>query len=271
MQQEIRIHIMQCGEVGVDPAVPARDVSENPLAYTGIFRSAKRRIWMPVFAYLLVHPQGNILVDTGWSSEVRLQPQRAEGRPLFFVTKPRLPAGSAVDEQLLQRRIRPEQLNYVFLTHMDVDHVNGIQMVKPARHIMASGDEIRQANRWSLRYRRKQWAGIRIEPIPFQQTAEGVAGKAFDVFGDGTIQVLLTPGHSAGAVTLLVRNHGKAVLLAGDTGYAASSWREGRLPGPVYDKRAMRQALDWVKRLEKAGCLILASHDPAIAPKEIVL
>lgn len=137
MQQEIRIHIMQCGEVGVDPAVPARDVSENPLAYTGIFRSAKRRIWMPVFAYLLVHPQGNILVDTGWSSEVRLQPQRAEGRPLFFVTKPRLPAGSAVDEQLLQR--------------------------------------------------------------------------------------------------------------------------------------AMRQALDWVKRLEKAGCLILASHDPAIAPKEIVL
>lgn len=41
MKDKIKIHVMKCGEVGVDPAVPDRGVSGNPLAYTGLFRSSK--------------------------------------------------------------------------------------------------------------------------------------------------------------------------------------------------------------------------------------
>ena len=44
MEKKIKIHVFHTGEVGVDPAVPFRDVSRNPIAYTGLFRSKKRRI-----------------------------------------------------------------------------------------------------------------------------------------------------------------------------------------------------------------------------------
>ncbi len=57
-----------------DPAVPDRGVSKNAAAYTGLFRSARRRIWLPVKIFLIEHPKGAILVDTGWDSAVRAHP-----------------------------------------------------------------------------------------------------------------------------------------------------------------------------------------------------
>ena len=112
MNDSIKVHVMKCGEVGVDPAVPLRKVSKNPIAYTGLFRSKKRRIWIPVFTYLIVHPKGNVLIDTGWSDQVRTHPIKAEGFALWFASKPSLPVGSAVNEQIEKVGITPKELDY---------------------------------------------------------------------------------------------------------------------------------------------------------------
>lgn len=101
-------------------------------------------------------------------------------------------------------------------------------------------------------------------PIPFEHSTDGIVGKTFDVFGDGSVKVIATPGHSAGSITILVKNNDSSILIAGDTGYAADSWRSKRLPGPVKDKDRMLQALNWVADLESNGTKILASHDPEI-------
>ena len=78
----IKIHVLECGEVGVDPAVPDRSISGSPIAYTGLFRSRKRRIWIPVKAFLIEHPKGLILIDTGWDSAVRDHPVRTLTFPM---------------------------------------------------------------------------------------------------------------------------------------------------------------------------------------------
>ena len=85
------------------------------------------------------------------------------------------------------------------------------------------------------------------------------------------MQIIETPGHTAGSLTALVSRNGKSVLIAGDTGYEKKSWRENSLPGPVYDKAQMRKALGWVKEMEQSGSLILASHDPEISEQTIEL
>lgn len=270
-QDMIRIHVMKCGEVGVDPAVPRRSVSGNPVAYTGLFRSCKRRIWIPVFTYLIEHPMGNVLIDTGWSSEVREHPVHAESLRLWLTSKPGLPENSAVDEQLAKRGLKPEDLHYVILTHLDVDHANGLMLVRNAQHIMASAREIAAADGHDLRYLKRQWKGMQIEKISFQKTGYGITGRSCDLFGDGTVQIIETPGHTAGSLTALVSRNGKSVLIAGDTGYEKKSWRENSLPGPVYDKAQMRKALGWVKEMEQSGSLILASHDPEISEQTIEL
>ena len=71
MNKEIKIHVLQCGTVGTDETITDRSKSKNPYAYTGILRGNKHRVWIPVYVYLIEHPKGKVLIDTGWHSDVR--------------------------------------------------------------------------------------------------------------------------------------------------------------------------------------------------------
>ena len=150
MNENIKVHIFHCGEVGVDPAVPFRDISKNPIAYTGIGRSSKLRIWLPVSAYLIEHPKGRVLVDTGWHTDVRKNPIKHMSPALYMASKPKLPEGKAINEQLSKLGIDTKDLNYVFLTHMDCDHASGIRLVKDAKKIMISEEEFKSVKKGNI-------------------------------------------------------------------------------------------------------------------------
>ncbi len=260
----IRIHVLNCGEVGVDPAVPDRSVSKSAVAYTGLFRSAKRRIWLPVKAFLIEHPRGNILVDTGWDSAVRARPIRTLTFPLWFASRPLLPEGAAVDEQLAALGLAPKDLDYVLMTHMDIDHDSGLRLVRDARRILVSPEEWAALRSGQARYARRPWKGVPLGRMPLKDDPNAPFGRSWDVWGDGSVLVLLTPGHTQGSVSVRVSGGNGFALIVGDTGYNRDSWASLRLPGPVYDKAVMKNALAWVRRMRQdPGCLaVLAAHDP---------
>ena len=66
---EIKIHVFHTGEVCVAPELPFGGEFCNPVKASGIFGKKKDRLWLPVSCYLIEHPQGKILVDTGWKQE----------------------------------------------------------------------------------------------------------------------------------------------------------------------------------------------------------
>lgn len=273
MDKKIKIHVFHTGEVGVDPAVPFRDVSKNPIAYTGLFRSPKRRIWLPVSAYLIEHPKGLVLVDTGWHRDVRTDQVKHMSWRLNFASKARLPEGQAIDEQLATLGIKPADLDYVFLTHLDVDHASGLELVKDAKHIMTSKEELEAGQKGDIRYSNRLWSHVNLEAFEMEDSSYGPFGRSYDVFGDGTILLIDVAGHTKGTSLVMVQNQGKFVLLTGDTGYAKESWEELRLPGPVDDKEKMRKTLKWVQEMsKKEGCIeVLATHDPEVSPHVIEL
>lgn len=260
----IRIRVLSCGEVGVDPAVPNRSLSKNPLAYTGLFRSAKRRVWIPVKAFLIEHPRGRILVDTGWDSAVRARPVGALSFPLWFTSKPRLPAGAAVDEQLAALGLSPGDLDDVLMTHMDIDHASGLRLVKDARRILVSPGEWAAIHSDRIRYAKRTWAGVPLGLMPLEDDAGAPFGKSWDVYGDGSVRVVLMSGHTQGSVVIEVRGENGFALLVGDVGYNSASWDHLALPGPVYDRERMRRSLAWVAQMRRdPRCLaVLAAHDP---------
>jgi len=259
-----RIRVLTCGEVGVDPAVPDRGVSRNPAAYTGLFRSAKRRIWLPVRAFLIECPQGVILVDTGWDSAVRARPVRTLTFPMWFASKPRLPEGAAADEQLAAAGLAPEDLDYVLMTHMDIDHDSGLRLVQAARRILVSPEEWAAVHSGQARYVKRPRKGVSIGLMPLKNDPNAPFGSSWDVWGDGSVTVFLTPGHTQGSVSIRVSGKNGFALIVGDTGYNRASWEDLRLPGPVWDKKAMRESLAWVQSMRRdPACLgILAAHDP---------
>ena len=269
----IRIHILTCGEVGVDEAVPNRGVSRNPLAYTGLLRSKSHRIHLPVKAFYIDHPKGRLLVDTGWDSAVREHPIRTLTFPMWFASKPILPSDAAVDEQLSALGVKPDMLDYVIMTHMDIDHDSGLRLVRGAKRIMLSPGEWEAIHSLQARYVKKPLADIRFEQIPFVSDDTAPFGRAWDVFGDQTVMVISTPGHSQGSVTVRVSDGERFALIVGDTGYNSDSWEKLNLPGPLYDKVAMKKSLSWVaeQRALPECIAVLAAHDSAEKRKKIDL
>lgn len=273
MEKKVKVHVFHTGEVNVDPAVPFRDISRNPIAYTGLLRNPKKRIWLPVSAYLIEHPKGLVLIDTGWHKDVRVNQRKHMSWKLNIASKARLPLGEAIDEQLQSLGITPKDLDYVFLSHMDVDHISGVDLVKDAKQILTSKEELQAATTGELRYEKRLWENVNIHTFEMKNSSYGPFGRSYDVFNDESILMIDVAGHTKGSSATLVQNNGKFILLTGDCGYSKDSWEKLRLPGPISDKGKMRKTLEWVGEMShKEGCIeILATHDPEVKPHIIEL
>lgn len=121
----IKIHVLSCGSTVVDEALPFSNKSKNPLAFTGIFRGKKHKISVPVTAYLIEHPRGLALIDTGWDTAIRDNARKYEGFANYFASPGFLPEGKAVTEHLARLGYSPKDIDYCIMTHMDIDHSGG--------------------------------------------------------------------------------------------------------------------------------------------------
>jgi N-acyl homoserine lactone hydrolase len=272
---DVTVEVLQTGSVGVDKAVPDRSVSSNSLAFTGLFRSRKNRILLPVKCFLITLPNGQkILVDTGWDSKVRDHPIRTITYPMWFASKPILPPCQAIDELLYQRSLQPEDLAMVIMTHLDIDHDSGLRLVKKAPAIYATKEEQLALHSLDLRYVRKPCRGISFKTIVWNGT-EGPFGKSWDVFNDNSVVVLFTPGHSRGSLSIKVQAKDDFVLIVGDSGYNAHSWDSLAMPGPVASKEDLKTTLSWIaaQRKDPHCRKVLCAHDtdPTTGPQILTL
>lgn len=102
---------------------------------------------------------------------------------------------------------------------------------------------------------------------------DGPVGKSYDVFGDGSILLVNTPGHSHGLFTAIIKNTERYIALAGDAIYTGKSIREKLIPGFTVDKTLAHKSLTWICELsEDENCLgVFANHDPEIKEQIIEL
>ncbi len=198
----------------------------------------------------------------------------------FFLYKTNqgvLPMGESIDEQLAGLGIKDSDLDVVFLSHLDCDHVNGLRQVAGAKKILASNTEIRFATKGGLvnknRYNPAWWEGTKLEGFDWNGT-EGSAGKSYDIFGDGSFLMINIPGHTDGQCALKITNsEGRYVLLFADGGYAEKSWKEQIASGVASDRVAQKKSLAWIREMSISQDCVesLANHDTAVKPHIIEL
>ena len=278
----MKIHVMHTGEVRVSPYLPFGGDNCNLLKASGMTTPKEDWIWLPVSVYLIEHPKGLILVDTGWHRDMSpegvydktAQIKSLGSRVLYNVNQGQIPLGEAVDEQLEAMGIKPADLDYVLLTHLDCDHANGLRAVKDAKHIIVAQEELDCARKNGfIRYKKKWWEGVDLQTIEWNGT-EGPAQKSFDLFGDGSVKMINIPGHCDGLCAVkITREDGKYVLLFSDGGYATKSWKEMITSGVSLDKEMQRKSLQWIREQSMdANCIeSLATHDTDIKPHVIEL
>ena len=278
----MKVHVLHTGEVRVSPYLPFGGDNCNLLKASGMTTPKEDWIWLPVSVYLIEHPKGLILVDTGWHRDMSpegvydkaAQIKSLGSRVLYNVNQGQIPLGEAVDEQLATMGIKPADLDYVLLTHLDCDHANGLRAVKDAKHIIVAQEELDCARKNGfIRYKKKWWEGVDLQTIEWNGT-EGPVQKSFDLFGDSSIKMINIPGHCDGLCAVkITRKDGRYVLLFSDGGYATKSWKEMITSGVSLDKEMQRKSLQWIREQSMdANCIeSLATHDTDIKPHVIEL
>lgn len=266
---KIQVYIFHTGKVRVDRAIPLHE--KNPLAVTGLFRSKKKQMILPVSAYLIIHPKGNVLIDTGWDTKyAHERPKQLMGM-VDKISAPIIQENEGIDSKLSSVRLSAADIDHIFISHMDFDHASGLRLVRTARDIRTAQEEWNSCNKLSLRYV-DTWTGIcDVGTFNYQKSGVGPVGRSYDVFGDDTVVLVHTPGHSCGLFSVLIQGTDGFIVLGSDAAYLPESFSQHRIPGFTVDNRLAEKSLDWlIKCKNDPDCKgVYVNHDPTV--KEQIL
>lgn len=265
-----RVVAIQTGSTLVSPAVPDAKSRRNPLAYTMLLQRRKSRIEVPVKCFLMEVAGHRVLIDAGWSARDARHALSHLGFGLWFASEPVLTEDEAVVPQLERMGLSLDDVDLVAMTHLDCDHVSGLDAVAGRARVAVSSDELEQAARDHVRYNASLWKGVDFAPIAFEEDMLAPFGRSADLFGDGSVTAYEVPGHSAGSVVYVGREDDRYFAVVGDTGYNQRSWTELRMPGVSYDKDDLRLGLEWVRTMlaDERCAGVFCAHDPAVPAGE---
>jgi glyoxylase-like metal-dependent hydrolase (beta-lactamase superfamily II) len=229
---------------------------------------------LPIPAYLVHHPgAGPILVDTGLHPSVAHDPRDNMGRIASRWYS--LDEGSDVPSQLLRRGIRPEDIAVVVLTHLHTDHASAISEFPNATFVLSAAEWEAATGRPRLidGYRPAHYDfAFDYVTVDFDReeiSSYGTFGRTFDLFGDGSIRLAYTPGHSAGNVSVVLALPRRDFVVASDVAYTWRQLQGGPEPYRVHDRHNWRRSLKELQAFRQAYpyALIVPGHDPVFWEK----
>ena len=198
--------------------------------------------------YLIKHSQGWLLWDTGVTDAIAAMPdgqKPADARATHW-KRPKTLAS-----QLEQLDVKPADIKYVAVSHTHPDHIGNITMF-PQSMVLVQKAEY-------------DW------PSPFGRALQAGASAVnklegdHDVFGDGSVTLIATPGHTPGHQSLLLKlPKTGALLLSGDAVHFKDNWENRRVPDINFDKEQTAASLHRMADvLAKEKAQLWINHDKA--------
>jgi glyoxylase-like metal-dependent hydrolase (beta-lactamase superfamily II) len=214
-------------------------------------------ITIPVPSYLITHPKGNVLFDTGIHCQAIHDPVGRLGE-IAKVFVPRTQPGEEIVSQLAQLRLTPDDITYVINSHFHFDHAGGNEFF-PRSTFLVQKPELDAARDPVLRKK----AFFDPKDFDHQLNYQAVTGE-YDIFGDGSLVLFPTYGHTPGHQSLRIRaTKGTELVLTGDACYTKINMDQDLLPSISFDESEMRRSLGKLRDLrDKQGATIIYGHDP---------
>jgi N-acyl homoserine lactone hydrolase len=236
---------------------------------------ATGKITVPVAFFLIKHPKGNVLFDTGNNDKVITDP--TYWGPLAEMLSPASRSPDlAIDVQLGKAGFKPSDINYVILGHMHLDHAGNVGKF-PGATIVYQRDEIVNAfwpkPGYAGPYITADFAMLRNDVganAPNRQKVIELNGD-LDLFGDGSIYIHRAVSHTPGSQMVVVRLPKTGpVVVTSDVCYLMDNLQKDMLPtvSLAYDPAGMLDAYAWIKHLMSAeGADVIFAHDEEVFKK----
>jgi N-acyl homoserine lactone hydrolase len=179
--------------------------------------------WLPIYVWVVEHPEGLIVVDTGIPFDAN--------KPRYFPPFMPLIQRAAVFDISLEEQIdhkmrilglEPKDVRWVVLTHLHQDHDGGLHHF-PNSEILVSRDEWNFASGFKGRmngYLNQRWPrGLAPTLVDFDDGAYGPFAGNTMLTNTGDVRLVPTPGHSPGHLSVLLKEGDTTIMFAGDTSY----------------------------------------------------
>ncbi|WP_028296339.1 AttM family quorum-quenching N-acyl homoserine lactonase [Olivibacter sitiensis] len=242
---------------------------------TGVLKCKENNIKMnaslepyeiPVPWYLITHPKGNVIIDGGNAVECATDPVGHWG-DITQVYWPVMQEKEGCVNALKELGIAPESIKFVLQSHLHLDHTGAVGRFPNATHIV-------QRNEYEYAFTADWFAAGGYIRKDFDKPGlkwhflKGEADDGFDLFGDGSIRIIYTPGHSPGHSSFLITlSQSAPLLLTVDAAYTTDHWDDKALPG------FLASAVDSVRSVAKLrflaskhGATVVTGHDPDAWP-----
>jgi glyoxylase-like metal-dependent hydrolase (beta-lactamase superfamily II) len=222
-----------------------------------------------IYTHLLRHPtQGFFMVDTGVSKRLVEDPA---GVGVGWVVRQfgKIEKMQVREDALSAIKSAGVPLKGVFLTHLHLDHISGMPDVPndvPFYTGPGEAAEKKFENFFVQGMENRFFDGRpAIREFQFKKDPDGKFEGIIDVFGDGALFAILTPGHTAGHVSYLARTPTGPVLLTGDACHTRWGWEHDVEPGSyTFDRESERKSLLALKALSERHpkLIVKLGHQP---------
>ena len=270
----VRLEPLLCGTWRWPPAALLRE--EGRFAWRkalGLGVPRSEFVVVPVQAFLLRHPgAGHLLVDTGFHPSVAVDPKANLGRPLTTISLRdiEMEPEQAVPAQLRARNVDPASIGTVVMTHLHADHASAISEFPQATFVLSSAEWTAATSQGqSHGYRRRQFDhAFDYRTLDFDgpdADSFSAFGRAFDLFGDGSVRLVFTPGHTHGHLSVLLRLRERDLLACGDAIYTMRALRDSHPPARMEDEHRWRRSLRELQLYvrEHPDAVVVPGHDLA--------
>jgi N-acyl homoserine lactone hydrolase len=223
-------------------------------AAAGIWRrddDLDRLVRFPIPAYLIETDEERILVDTG------LHPAAAEDAARHYGNADSLGLFQLELDAGIGEQVDLTTITKVVITHLHFDHAGGLAQLSPSVPVVV------QRREWEASHDAAGVAKNFYLPLDYSTVAEQVVlvDGDHDLLGDGSVELLSTPGHTPGHQSVRV---GERLVLGGDVTHFASGLDDHRFPMFADDFAAQTASAERLRALRDAGAVIRPGHDPAV-------
>jgi glyoxylase-like metal-dependent hydrolase (beta-lactamase superfamily II) len=242
-----------CGDPSLAKSVPEPTLKLWRLDCGRLEENAARpwawqRVPTPTPCYLVAHGSRYLLWDAGVS-------KRALGN-----AHPTVKLDRTISDQLAQIGVKADQVEFIGISHYHGDHTGQATQFPKAKLLIGAGDLV----------------ALKTSPPPggaapthLQPWLDGSAPvealrEDHDVFGDGRVTIIMTPGHTPAHSALLVKLATGPVILAGDLWFSHADALRGSLPDFNTSRAETIASRDRISRLaEKLDAVIILQHEPS--------